>query len=257
MTSATPGGVTTADGDPFDIIYSSGTTGAPKGIVHDHRFRIRQADRFGAYGYDRDAISLVSTPIYSNTTLSAMLPALAGGGRLILMERFDAGRFLHLAESHAVSHAMLVPVQYRRILAHPDFDRTDLTAFRTKLSTSAPFAPGPLAEVVARWPGRLVNLYGMTEGGISVILDATAYPDKLHTVGQPVRGAEIRILGPSGEMLLPGETGRDRRAIGDDDDRLSRRSGEDPRGRSGPRPRGRISSVPATWAGSTRTGSYA
>ena len=60
------------------------------------------------------------------------------------MERFDAGEFLRLAARHRVSHAMLVPVQYRRILDHPGFEATDLSSFRAKLSTSAPF---PAREV--------------------------------------------------------------------------------------------------------------
>lgn len=204
---AAPGQADIGLGDAFDIIYSSGTTGTPKGIAHDHLFRIRQVDRFAAYGFDTDAVCLVSTPLYSNTTLSALLPAIGGGGTMVLMEKFDAGGFLALAQAHRATHAMLVPVQYRRILAHPDFDQTDLGSFRTKLSTSAPFPAEMMAEVLARWPGRMVNLYGMTEGGISVVLDAGAHPDKLHTVGKPVRGAELRIIDAEGQVLPLGETG--------------------------------------------------
>ena len=196
-----------SDGDRFDVIYSSGTTGAPKGIVHDHLFRARQATRFAAYGYDEAAVSLVSTPLYSNTTLAALLPALSGGGALVLMPRFDAGGFLALAERHRATHAMLVPVQVRRILAHPGFDAADLSAFRVKLSTSAPFPAAMLREVLDRWPGRMVNNYGMTEGGVGAMLDAGAHPGKLHTVGRPVLGCELRVLGPDGRALPQGEVG--------------------------------------------------
>ncbi len=195
------------ESDRFDIIYSSGTTGTPKGILHDHGFRARQAMRFAAYGYDADGISLVSTPLYSNTTLAALLPSLAGGGTHILMPRFDAGGFLALAARHRVTHAMLVPVQYRRILAHPDFDGTDLSSFRVKLSTSAPFPAPMLREVLDRWPGRIVNNYGMTEGGVGCMLDAGAHPDKLHTVGRPVAGCTILILDREGHPLPQGEFG--------------------------------------------------
>lgn len=196
-----------SEANRFDIIYSSGTTGLPKGIVHDHLFRARQAMRFAAYGYDRTAISLVSTPIYSNTTLAALLPALSGGGTVVLMPRFDASRFLVLAERHRVTHAMLVPVQYRRILAHADFDTTDLTSFRVKLATSAPFPASMLREVLDRWPGRMVNNYGMTEGGVGCMLDAGAHPDKLHSVGRPVPGCDLRVIGPTGRVLPQGEFG--------------------------------------------------
>ena len=195
-----------AEADAFDIIYSSGTTGSPKGIVHDHLFRARQAVRFASYGFDA-AISLVSTPIYSNTTLAALLPALAGGGTIVLMGRFDAGRFLALAERHRVTHAMLVPVQYRRILDHPGFDAADLSSFRVKLSTSAPFPAPMLREALGRWPGRMVNMYGMTEGGVGCMLDAGAHPGKLHTVGRPVAGCELRILDGDGRAGPPGAFG--------------------------------------------------
>ena len=60
---------------------------------------------------------------------------------------------------------MLVPVQYRRIMEHPDFGRYDLSSYVMKASTSAPFSAALKAEVLSRWPGGLVEFYGMTEGG--------------------------------------------------------------------------------------------
>src|SRR5690606_13864809 len=84
---------------PFNVIYSSGTTGTPKGIVHDHRMRSRQINRLcAAYGLNGDAITLVSTPLYSNTTLVSVLPTLVFGGTLVLMRKFDARHFLELAQ---------------------------------------------------------------------------------------------------------------------------------------------------------------
>ena len=74
-------------------------------------------------------------------------------------------KFLEIAQRERVTHAMLVPVQYQRILAHPDFDKYDLSAFKTKLSTSAPLRAHIKADCVARWPGRLIEIYGLTEGG--------------------------------------------------------------------------------------------
>jgi acyl-CoA synthetase (AMP-forming)/AMP-acid ligase II len=196
-----------APGDLFDIIYSSGTTGMPKGIEHDARFRSRQIDRLGRIGCGPGAVSLISTPIYSNTTLVALLPALCLGSSVVLMKKFDEAGWLKLAERHRVTHAMLVPVQIRRLLDHPDFDRTDLSAFEVKLTTSSPLPAATAAETLRRWPGRLVMIYGMTEGGVSAMLDCGAHPDKLHTVGRVVPNAELRIIGEDGRELPPGETG--------------------------------------------------
>ena len=193
--------------DLFDMIYSSGTTGMPKGILHDHRFRSRQIMRMANYGLNGDAVCLMSTPLYSNTTLVAVLPVLAHGGTLVVMGKFETRGFLELAERHRVSHAMLVPVQYRRILDDADFDRFDLSAFRVKLSTSAPLPAATIRAALERWPGKLIEIYGMTEGGISTMLDCAAHPDKLDTVGRPVAGAEVRILDPQERPLPPGEVG--------------------------------------------------
>ncbi|RYY42674.1 MAG: 4-coumarate--CoA ligase, partial [Sphingomonadales bacterium] len=98
-------------------------------------------------------------------------------------------------------------VQYQRIMALPDFDRFDLSSFRLKTCTSAPFSAALKADVVARWPGLLVEYYGMTEGGGTCILNATAHPDKLHTVGQPAPGHDIRLIDEDGREVAQGEMG--------------------------------------------------
>jgi acyl-CoA synthetase (AMP-forming)/AMP-acid ligase II len=193
--------------DDFNIIYSSGTTGLPKGILHSHAIRDLTAVRFAAFDYGPETISLASTPLYSNTTLVAVLATVGLGGTTILMPRSDVARFLEIAERERVTHAMLVPVQYQRILAHPDFDKRDLGAFKAKLSTSAPLRAQIKADCLKRWPGRLIEIYGLTEGGGSCTLEANLYPDKLHTVGQPGLGSELVVLDEQGRPLPRGEVG--------------------------------------------------
>jgi len=195
-----------APGDPFNIIYSSGTTGTPKGIVQSHGMRWQHIHRNAAAGFG-DAVTLVATPLYSNTTLVSFLPTLGWGGTAVLMGRFDARRYLDLAERTRATHTMLVPVQYARIMADPAFDRFDLSSFRLKTCTSAPFAAALKADVVARWPGLLVEYYGMTEGGASFALNCTAHPDKLATVGQLLPGHEARLIDAEGREVATGEVG--------------------------------------------------
>jgi acyl-CoA synthetase (AMP-forming)/AMP-acid ligase II len=100
-----------------------------------------------------------------------------------------------------------VPVQYQRLLAHPDFDKYDLSSFKCKLSTSAPLRAQTKADALRRWPGRLIEIYGLTEGGGSCTLEANLFPDKLHTVGKPGLGSEIVVLDEQGKVLPQGEVG--------------------------------------------------
>ncbi|HEX4234564.1 MAG TPA: class I adenylate-forming enzyme family protein [Caldimonas sp.] len=192
---------------PFNIIYSSGTTGTPKGIVQPHGMRWTHVMRGGRFGYGRDTVTLLATPLYSNTTLVVFFPTIAFGGTLVLMDKFDADRYLALAERHRVTHTMLVPVQYQRLMASPRFGSHDLSPFRMKFCTSAPFGAALKADVLARWPGGLVEFYGMTEGGGTCILAAHEHPDKLHTVGKPVEGHDIRLIDEQGRELPCGATG--------------------------------------------------
>ena len=204
-TAARP--VEVAPGDAFNIIYSSGTTGTPKGIVQPNAMRWAHMQRGPSYGYSPDSVTLISTPLYSNTTLVAVFPTLATGGTLVLMPKFDAAGYLALAEKHRATHTMLVPVQYSRLMALEGFGRFDLSSFHMKFSTSAPFAAALKADVLARWPGGLVEYYGMTEGGGTAVLLAHEHPDKLHTVGRPAPGHDLRVIDEAGRELARGETG--------------------------------------------------
>jgi long-chain acyl-CoA synthetase len=202
----TPTPITIDPDRAFNIIYSSGTTGTPKGIIHSHRMRWLQfVSLLPAYAYD--AVTILSTPLYSNTTLASFLPAVAGGATCVLMPKFDALEFLRLCERHRVTVAMLVPVQYRRILEVPEFDSFDLSSFLLKFSTSAHFPAELKREVLSRWPGGLVEIYGMTEGGVVCVLMAHEFPDKLHTVGTWAPTGDLQVIDDSGRVLAPGEAG--------------------------------------------------
>ncbi len=191
----------------FNLIYSSGTTGVPKGIVQSHAMRWGHVQRASIYGYSADTVTLLATPLYSNTTLVCFFPTLGCGGTAVLMAKFDAAGYLALAARHRATHTMLVPVQYQRIMALPEFDRYELSSFRYKFCTSAPFRAELKADILARWPGGLVEFYGMTEGGGTCILVAHEQRAKLHTVGRPAEGHDIRLIDDQGCEVAPGEMG--------------------------------------------------
>jgi acyl-CoA synthetase (AMP-forming)/AMP-acid ligase II len=196
-----------AETDPFNIIYSSGTTGTPKGIIHSHQMRWHQMAGGLKSIYNRDTKSLLSTPLYSNTTLAVFLPTMCHGGFARLMEKFDVAGYLEHAQADKTTHTMLVPLQYQRLMAHDRFGDYDLSNYIVKFCTSAPFPAELKADVVKRWPGGLVEIYGMTEGGVVCMLQAHNFPDKLHTVGQPITGHELIVLDEDNNRLPPGSKG--------------------------------------------------
>jgi acyl-CoA synthetase (AMP-forming)/AMP-acid ligase II len=195
--------------DAFNIIYSSGTTGVPKGIVHSHQMRWRQFPPTAASYLNSglEVRSLASTPLYSNTTMVAFLSCLLAGGTLTIMGKFDCARWLDLAQSHQITTTMLVPVQYQRLMDHPGFDDYDLSSLALKYCTSAPFSAELKREVLSRMPGGLIEIYSMTEGGVVCLLAAHEFPDKLHTVGRPAPGSELKVLDDDGVEVPIGTPG--------------------------------------------------
>lgn len=195
-------------GDPFNIIYSSGTTGTPKGILHSHQMRWRQIGIGEQAGYGQDKqLTLLSTPLYSNTTLVPFLITLAYGGSTLFLRKFNCQRWLELADQHRVTHTMLVPVQYQRLMDFEGFDSYDLSSLQVKNCTSAPFSAELKAEVLKRMPGALIEAYSMTEGGVVCMLLAHQFPDKLHTVGRPTLDSEVITVDEQLNRLPEGEIG--------------------------------------------------
>jgi fatty-acyl-CoA synthase len=195
--------------DPFNIIYSSGTTGIPKGIVHSHKMRWLQFASTAVSYLDAGlpVRSLASTPLYSNTTMVGFLPVLLAGGTMRVMGKFDCGRWLEHAQTDKTTITMLVPVQYQRLMDFADFGQFDLSSLVIKYCTSAPFSTELKSEVLRRMPGGLIEIYSMTEGGVVCLLQAHEFPDKLHTVGRPAPGSELKVLDDDDNEVPAGTPG--------------------------------------------------
>lgn len=199
--------VTIDPDDDFNIIYSSGTTGVPKGIMHSHAVRISYWEFRDEMGFGADTRMILSTPIYSNTTLFALLPTVAWGGTVILLPKSDTGLYLELCEVERPTHTIQVPVQYQRLFSHPEFDKTDLSSFKWKFSTSAPLREEHKRRLITDWPGGFTEIYGMTEGGVGCFLHAHEHPDKLHTVGRAREPGLLRIVDEDMNDVAQGEIG--------------------------------------------------
>lgn len=193
--------------DLFAITYSSGTTGLPKGIMLDHGTRLGQATLMSLAGFVPGAVNIISTPLYSYGAISTWMPTLVGGGTNLLVSRFDAREFLELIQKHKGTHAILVPVQYERIMRVADFDDFDISSMQFWFGGSAPMTAASKAEIVARLPGEIVEMYSLTEGGVTTVLMLKHFPDKLGSVGSPTSGCDLRIIDDEDNEVGPGEIG--------------------------------------------------
>ena len=193
--------------DPFNIMYTSGTTGVPKGILHTHHNRTQFASMFAIdYRIDSSAVNIVTTALYANGTWLTMLPTVFAGGTLVVMPDFDPQAFLTLVQKEKCTHTFMVPTQFTVLLEQPEFDSYDLSSMRIWNSAGSPLRTQTKVEVIKRFSGELVELWGLTEG-VATTLKPEDMENKMESVGLPLVGWDVRIIDEEGQELPRGEAG--------------------------------------------------
>jgi acyl-CoA synthetase (AMP-forming)/AMP-acid ligase II len=191
--------------DECNIIYSSGTTGVPKGIVHSHRCRLNWAvDLALALRYRSDCVTLCSLGLFSNISWVAMLCTVLVGGTLVVMPHFEAAAAARLIEAERITHGTFVPLQLERLLALPEL--AGLASLDTIMCCGSPLKLEVKREFPRRTGARLIELYGLTEG-LCTILAPEDFAANISSVGKPFLGTDLRILGADDQELPPGQTG--------------------------------------------------
>jgi len=200
-------GVEVEPGWICNIIYSSGTTGMPKGIVHTHRQRADWTyDVAAALRYDPACRTAVVVGLHSNISWVCMLATVLLGGTLYVEKAFDPAAFFARVRDEGVSHTSMVPLMVQRLLdVWPD-NPDDHAALKSIMCCGSPLPVGIKAEVLERLGGVLIELYGSTEG-VATTLDPEDAPGRLASVGKPPQGADILILGNDDRPLPNGEAG--------------------------------------------------
>lgn len=196
------------------MLYSSGTTGKPKGIAwiadprasgRDHLTMERLSDFFGM---SDQTIYLSPAPLYHSAPLTWNLRILRLGGTIILMSHFDAEGALALIEQYRVTHAQFVPTMFVRILKLPDAVRLsyDLSSLRAAIHAAAP-CPVPIKERMIAWWGPIIHeFYGASEGIGITALSAQEWLGHRGSVGKAIMGAP-HVLNEAGVELPIGEQG--------------------------------------------------
>ncbi|WP_252511232.1 class I adenylate-forming enzyme family protein [Phreatobacter aquaticus] len=200
-----------AEEDTAFILYTSGTTGRPKGamiahlnvvhsaMVYEHCMRLTAADR-----------SIAPVPLSHVTGLIANIAAMIRvAGTLVIMPAFKASEFLALVARERITMTVAVPAMYNLCLLEPDFDAHDLSSLRIGGYGGAPMPPPTIEKLAAKLPGlMLVNAYGATE----TTSPTTVMPPRFtashgDSVGVPAPGCDVMVVDDAGREVAPGETG--------------------------------------------------
>ncbi len=203
-----PPEVEIGNADPYNIIYSSGTTGLPKGIVLTHYVRSLYAMLFGlAWRMTPESVVCHAGSLVFNGAFLTLLPAIYLGTTYVLLHHFDPELLIETIAQEKVTHIYMVPAQIVALLNSPAFSASALQSLEMIGTVGAPFHKEHREELNRRLPGVFYELYGLTEGGIMTILDKTHYATKPLSVGAPPPFFELKILDEQGKPLPPGQVG--------------------------------------------------
>jgi acyl-CoA synthetase (AMP-forming)/AMP-acid ligase II len=196
------------ESEGIDMLYSSGTTGRPKGV----RLPLPEGEMgqpsgvtvLGQllYGFNADMVYLSPAPLYHAAPLRFCMAVQRVGGTAIVMEHFDASEFLRLIETHHVTHTQVVPTMFVRMLKLPEGERTkfDVSSLQVAIHAAAP-CPVPVKEQMIEWWGpKIMEYYAGTEGNGFCAITSEEWLQHKGSVGKPLLG-QVHIVGEDGDEV--------------------------------------------------------
>jgi len=202
-----------SENDPCVLIYTGGTTGKPKGVVHTHRVHVAMTlMEMADFDWPEEIRFLAMTPI-THASGALIMPVLMQSGTFIMHAGFDPGIFCELVERHRVTCSFMVPTMIYVLLDSVARKKHDLNSLQTIIYGAAPMSVARLREAIDVFGPIFMQLYGQSEAPMAMTVlhkrehDPKNYPHRLSSCGTPVVGIQLKLLNDQGVEVPIGEVG--------------------------------------------------
>lgn len=191
------------------VVYTSGSTGAPKGVMLDHNNLLAMTEQMvTAFALSSADHALLVLPLFHvNSITVSFLTPMRVGAQVTVLERFAPDTFLAAIESVKPTYFSAVPAIYARLAELPAEVTPDVSSLRFAICGAAPVSPELLTRIEQRYDISLVEGYGLTEGTCASAVNPVDGLRKPGTVGPALEGQNIKIIGPDGNEVAPGQRG--------------------------------------------------
>ncbi|MEE8373438.1 MAG: long-chain fatty acid--CoA ligase [Dehalococcoidia bacterium] len=201
--------VRTDDDELAALIYTAGTTGRPKGVMHSHYGLCSNAQMVAdTITLPEGMVSILILPLCHMYGIGSMNASyVRGGGRAIILPSFDVEKLFAAIETHRGNLVAAVPTMYVYMLLYPEPKKYDLSSMRWWVSGSSALAVETWKNFRAKYGFEIIEGWGLTEAGATNCCNPLDGPVKVGSIGQPMRGTEMRVVDSDGNKIPPGQEG--------------------------------------------------